>query len=150
MARNKIEGDNTNNVLTGGAGDDEIRGRGGSDTLSGGEGNDRLRGDEGDDFLLGGGGNDRLRGDKGNDTLTGGAGNDRFIFNKEGGADTVTDFQNGLDKLDLTNFRLANADAALAAASQVGDNVVFTLAGGVTVTLEHVNLSVLDATDFLI
>jgi hypothetical protein len=28
--------------------------------------------------------------------------------------------------------------------------VVFTLAGGVTVTLEHVNLSVLDATDFLI
>lgn len=150
MARNKIEGDNFNNVLTGGAGDDEIRGRGGSDTISGGEGNDRLRGDEGDDFLLGGGGNDRLRGDKGNDTLTGGAGNDRFIFNKEGGADTVTDFQNGLDKLDLTNFRLANADEALAAASQVGDNVVFTLAGGVTVTLEHVDLATLDATDFFI
>ena len=92
----------------------------------------------------------KIEGDNTNNTLTGGAGNDRFIFNKEGGADTVTDFQNGLDKLDLTNFRLANADAALAAASQVGDNVVFTLAGGVTVTLEHVNLSVLDATDFLI
>ncbi len=69
MARPRIEGDNANNLLTGGAGDDEIRDRGGFDILSGGDGNDR------------------------------------FIFNKEGGSDTVKDFQNGLDRINLTNFR---------------------------------------------
>jgi Ca2+-binding RTX toxin-like protein len=148
--RNDIEGNDRANRLEGTSRDDEIRGRGGNDTLLGMAGDDRLRGDEGNDTLDGGAGNDRLRGDKGDDTLTGGDGRDRFIFNRQGGDDTVTDFTDGEDRLDVTNFNFASADDLLDQADQVGANVVFTLAAGVTVTLEDVQLSSLDQGDFLI
>ena len=43
MGRRKIEGDNGDNLLNGGNGEDEIRGRRGADTLNGGGDDDRLR-----------------------------------------------------------------------------------------------------------
>jgi Ca2+-binding RTX toxin-like protein len=149
-SRNDIEGNDRANRLEGTPGDDEIRGRGGSDTLLGNAGNDRLRGDEGNDTLEGGAGNDRLHGDKGDDVLTGDEGRDRFIFNREGGDDTVTDFSNGEDRLNFTNFNFASVDDLLAQADQVGTDVVFTLNNGVTVTLENTQLSSLDQSDILI
>ena len=148
--RRDIEGNDRPNELDGTSRDDEIRGRGGADTLLGRGGDDRLRGDEGNDTLEGGAGDDRLRGDKGDDLLTGGDGRDRFIFNREGGDDTVTDFTDGEDRLDFTNFKFASVNALLDRADQVGDDVVFDLNNGVTVTLEDVRLSSLDRGDFLI
>lgn len=145
----KIEGNDRANTLRGGAAADEIRGRGGNDTLLGQGGNDTLRGDEGNDILDGGTGDDRLRGDQGDDLLTGGAGRDRFIFNTQGGSDTVTDFTDGDDRLDLTNFAFASADAALATADQVGADVVFAI-GGTTITIEDVQLTSLSQSDLLI
>jgi serralysin len=47
------------------------------------------------------GGDDVLIGGLGNDTLTGGAGNELFVFANNGSTDTITDFQTGLDKIDL-------------------------------------------------
>jgi Ca2+-binding RTX toxin-like protein len=66
----------------------------------------------GNDTLNGGNGNDRLFGMAGNYTMTGGAGNDRFVtsvsFNN--GVDTITDFQDGIDKIVLSDlFPLTNA-----------------------------------------
>lgn len=144
-----IEGNDRADDLRGTRGADEIRGRGGDDTLSGGDGADRLRGDEGNDTLFGGNGDDRLRGDKGDDWLTGGAGRDRFIFGTQGGHDVVTDFTDGQDRLDLTNFGFDSAAQALAAAEQDGADTVLTI-GGVTITLQGVALSALDAGDLLI
>jgi hypothetical protein len=78
------------NMLTGNGGDDEISGGGGDDTLSGGSG---------DDTLTGG---------SGSDELTGGAGSDTFVFAPGDGIgfDVITDFEIGVDQLDLTAFGL--------------------------------------------
>lgn len=82
----------------------------GSDTISGVEAvrgsafNDVLIGDKGNNALDGGAGNDILRGGKGADTLFGGAGDDTFVWGKKDvgtGIDTIKDFGNGHDVLDL-------------------------------------------------
>ncbi|HEX8232472.1 MAG TPA: hypothetical protein VF559_03880 [Caulobacteraceae bacterium] len=145
----KIEGNDNNNRLVGTDAGDEIRGRGGDDQLIGRGGNDRLRGDKGNDTLDGGSGNDRLRGDHGNDVLTGGSGSDRFIFNRQGGTDRVTDFQDGVDKLDFTNFGLT-PQQIINHADQVGDDVVITLDTGEVVRLEGFDKSQLDSSDFFV
>lgn len=62
-----------------------------------------LFGGKGDDTLIGGAGDDQISGDLGNDLLTGGEGNDIFILIPNGGLDTITDFEPGVDHLMLTN-----------------------------------------------
>ncbi|MFM7027975.1 MAG: calcium-binding protein [Chakrabartia sp.] len=111
-----LYGDAGNDMLDGGAGDDSLWGGDGNDTLIGGDGNDGLYGGAGNDILLGGAGADKLDGGDGNDilnagdginnTMTGGRGNDSFVLSP-GAAPlvvTITDFETGKDKLDLTAF----------------------------------------------
>jgi Ca2+-binding RTX toxin-like protein len=71
-----VFGNDIDNVITGGAGNDEMHGGGGNDTLNGLGGNDQLFGDLGNDILNGGLGDDILQGNEGNDTLNGGDGLD--------------------------------------------------------------------------
>lgn len=60
------------------------------------------------DVLTGGSGNDTLTAGQGPDRLTGGAGADRFDFDAlPWNAGRVTDFQAGVDKLDLTGLASA-------------------------------------------
>ncbi len=75
------------NDLSGGTGDDLIRGDTGNDTLSGNEGKDRLFGDEDEDQIFGGAGNDRIFGGDDNDTIEGGTGDDELFGNF--GADLI-------------------------------------------------------------
>jgi Ca2+-binding RTX toxin-like protein len=98
---NVISGNASANALTGTAGADVLNGLGGNDTLSAGNGNDTLNGGVGADTLNGGSGNDVLVGGAGQDKLTGGSGADIFVFNNRPGADTVMDFQSGVDRLQL-------------------------------------------------
>ena len=91
------------------AGNDVVQGGDGNDIVSGGEGNDRLFGGDGDDRLVGSAGNDILGGGDGADKLTGSSGRDIFIFTdselgttKLGEHDTITDFQQGTDKIDIS------------------------------------------------
>ena len=94
--------------LVGGSAVDTLVGLAGSDTLGGNGGDDVLSGGNGDDRLSGGSGDDRLTGGAGRDVLSGGAGADRFIFaagdSGFGGLnrDIITDFQSGIDRIDLT------------------------------------------------
>ncbi|WP_295585388.1 FG-GAP-like repeat-containing protein [uncultured Lamprocystis sp.] len=97
----------------------------GSVTIDGGGGNDTL---------LGGTGTDLLRGGYGADTLTGGAGADRFKFLSPGeGGDHLTDFQSGVDRLQVVspNFaglplgRLAAARLVAAGTPLANANAVF-------------------------
>ncbi|MBI5331933.1 MAG: furin, partial [Betaproteobacteria bacterium] len=96
---NTITGNAENNTLLGGWGNDRLLGGDGDDTLIGDDGSDTLIGDDGDDTLIG---------DDGSDTLTGGAGADQFGFTgvPGHGADVITDYQAGVDKLvfDATIF----------------------------------------------
>jgi hypothetical protein len=95
----KINGNTSNNTLTGGAGNDVIHASGGADLIKGMGGDDILYaglgadadlvfGGDGNDVLYGYGGADYLTGDAGNDTLYGGIGKDTL----DGGT--------GIDKLD--------------------------------------------------
>lgn len=101
-----------NNVLTGNFGANALTGGRLVDTLDGDDGDDELRGLSGNDTVIGRGGRDRLFGDRGDDVLiggfdddrmTGGADSDRFVFDvNSDGLDTITDFERGLDKIDLS------------------------------------------------
>ncbi len=121
-------------LIRGGEGNDELYGLDpiyaatdwgkldGDDTLSGGAGNDTLQGHAGNDHLSGDAGNDSLSGGLGTDILSGGADADVFVFNQvedsiqipggisaqpgmpELGIDTITDFTQGQDQLDVHTF----------------------------------------------
>jgi len=90
----------------------------GRDVLEGSSFADKLSGGLDADLINGNGGADAVDGGRGNDFLTGDAGLDVFHFTNGYGADTVTDFTPGTDKLDLTGMGLTSASQALAFASQ--------------------------------
>ena len=96
-------GDDT---LVGSLDDNALTGAGGNDSLSGDAGNDLLSGGLGADTLTGGDGSDVLTGGAGADLLTGGAGGDTFVFTQRDslrtGFDVITDFQSGVDHIDLS------------------------------------------------
>ena len=102
----------TPNVINGTPGNDNLTGTSGNDILNGSEGDDVLTGLRGNDFLNGGDGNDILSGGKGSDTLNGGLGNDNlvgsagkdvFVLGARLGVDTISDFTNSQDTIQLIN-----------------------------------------------
>ncbi len=114
-----ISGGDGDDSLNGGDGNDSVLGDNGKDTLNGGNGQDSLNGGDGNDTLKGEDGNDFLYGGLGNDTLTGGNGKDTFVFggkvsvdwnngkaffNLDTGADQITDFKIGEDKIRFADF----------------------------------------------
>lgn len=88
-----------------------------NDSLTGNSGANWLEGDDGADTLSGGGGADVLVGGGGSDRLTGGGGADWFRFNTwDGnafGADRVTDFATGVDRLVFDTEDFAGMDTTL-------------------------------------
>ena len=79
--------------------------------LSGGAGNDRLLGLSGADTLEGGTGNDILQGGTADGAV------DRFVFNSGDGSDLITDFELGVDLIDLTSTGLQFADLTITGAT---------------------------------
>ena len=136
----RLEGRDGDDVLDGREGDDRLAGEAGHDTLHGGPGNDRLDG---------GPGNDRLHGGPDNDTLAGGAGADTFVFAPGGGDDTVPDFRQGEDTIDLSAFEDIRSVADLVL-QQEDNHLVIDLAdhGGGTVTLQGIGETDLTAASF--
>ncbi len=115
-----------NDLVDGEEGNDLVSGNRGNDTVRGGSGDDTVFGGKGDDLIEGGLGNDLLVGGKGSDTLIGGEGEDIFRFEffedetftpdgtqvfgfdtlnnfvpADAGVDTLTDFTQGEDKIQL-------------------------------------------------
>ncbi|MEG3927831.1 calcium-binding protein [Microcoleus sp. D3_18a_C4] len=100
---NAINGTNGNDNLIGTPGSDNINGLDGDDALTGLRSNDILVGGGGSDNLSGGKGFDTLNGGLGNDILVGGAGNDVFVLGAGLGVDTISDFTNSQDTVQLIN-----------------------------------------------
>lgn len=83
-----------------------ITGTDAAENLTGTAADDLIAGYDGNDTIAGGAGNDRIIDGSGADTMTGGSGADTFVFLDDGLMDTVTDFELGQDKLDLTDFAM--------------------------------------------
>ncbi len=138
-----LAGDLRNNVLKGGAGDD---------TLYGGPdgGDDRLYGESGNDSIYGGTGDDVFAGGAGDDKLNGGPDDDIFVFTPGGGTDTITDFTDGEDVIDLSAFPgIASIDGL--SMEQQEQSLVIDLADheGGSIILTGFDITDLDASDFI-
>ena len=111
---------------------------------------DLLTGDDGANVLFGNAGADVLDGQGGYDRLMGGTGNDIFIFHPgSGSTNSVTDFTNGEDRIDLSGFgSLSYNDLEIYAD---GDDSVIDLSGraGGKIILRKFNPSALDEADFV-
>ncbi len=87
---------------------ENLAGSGFDDALFGSQGKNEIVGGAGDDRIEARGGNDTIRGDSGADGLSGGTGRDNFVsFNigdspdAVGARDTIVDFTQGFDRIDL-------------------------------------------------
>jgi Ca2+-binding RTX toxin-like protein len=101
--RKVINGTPGNDNLTATSGNDTINGSEGDDVLTGLRASDVLNGGDGNDILSGGKGSDILNGGLGNDTLEGSVGKDVFVLGAGLGVDTISDFGNGQDTIQLIN-----------------------------------------------
>lgn len=135
--------------LYGGSGDDGLFGQQGDDLMFGGGGNDQLFGGGGRDILDGQSGNDILAGGSGIDTVTGGSGADIFVFARNSRQDTITDFSDGEDLLDLSDFTEAEILAALDTAVTVGADTTFVFEGGARLIILGINLDQITADDII-
>jgi len=100
-------------------------------------------GGSGADTFIGNSAANTLTGNGGNDTYTGGAGADVFVVTLGGGADVITDFTVGTDKIDATAY------GAYQSIVQSGSNTVVTFASGVTETLKGVSASTVTSSSFI-
>lgn len=91
LGNDTINGDSGDDVIFGYDGDDRLNGGMGNDSVHGGNGNDTLWGESGDDRLNGGDGDDVLFGGQGTDYLVGGKGADTYVFSLGEGKDTIID-----------------------------------------------------------
>ena len=128
LSDNLVGGDSADRI-EGLNGKDILNGEDGNDTLLGGNGKDSLIGGAGDDSLIGGKDKDTLVGGVGFDILTGGNGGDTFVIESGKGADTITDFELGQDRLSLgTDLRYKDLTFS-GSTINVGDELLATLTG---------------------
>ena len=147
--RDILVGDDGSNTLIGILGDDELWGNGGNDVLYGDNGADRLEGGDGIDNLLGGNGDDMLDGGHGTDSLGGGGDADIFVFASGHGNDTILDFTNDEDLIDLTAFDLAGFDDLTLSSASNGVKIDLSVHDGGTILLQDFDIANLDASDFI-
>ncbi|MEW5963364.1 MAG: right-handed parallel beta-helix repeat-containing protein [Pseudomonadota bacterium] len=146
-------GDGGNDMLNGGAGADVIRGGSGNDGIFGGGSDDRIYGEAGSDTIYGDGGNDRIDGGTGDDILRGGAGRDTFVFATGCGSDRIIDFEDGLDKIDLTHIAGINslADLMIVSISATETTIVlFDSSATVTLRITSATPHVIDGSDLIL
>ncbi|MEO9877623.1 MAG: VCBS domain-containing protein, partial [Anderseniella sp.] len=129
-----VQGSLFEDTITGDAGDNWLYGYGGNDTVNGGAGADVIFGNDGSDIL------------------SGGTGADTFYFlNGDTGTDTVTDFENDVDQLDLRYLGVfTSTQEVLDAASSSGADTVIDLGAGNSIVLQNFGFSNFNEADFLV
>ncbi len=137
-------------LVSGGVGNDTLLGGNWDDSLSGGDGNDLVRGGAGDDVLLGAAGLDTFRGGLGDDTMTGSTGADVFVFLRGQGTDRITDFVNGVDRIDLRAFDFASLAAVRGLASASSSGLRIDVPGEGILFVQGLTLATLTAGDVLL
>jgi Ca2+-binding RTX toxin-like protein len=147
------------NFADGGAGNDTITASGsGGSVLLGGEGNDSFTGSFDNDVIDGGAGSDVISSLHGNDVQTGGAGGDTFVLRGDLriafrgiGDDAITDFQTGLDRIEIETFSTPGFSSFANIAANLADGpngAVLTVGDEGTVTFLGLSAASLSAADF--
>ena len=143
--------------ITGSDHDDSLKGDENDNILKGGNGDDTLKGLYGMDRLEGGAGRDKLDGGEGSDILTGGTGDDIFVFNPDDSAsndtDTILDFSDGNDKIDLSAFGFASIDDLEIREHESAvmvDLSDYAYYGEWTIMILGIDMASLDADDFIL
>jgi hypothetical protein len=126
-------------------------GRDSADVIDGNDRDNRIFGESGADMIDGAEGDDRLAGWRGHDTLTGGEGRDIFAFNLKSfgknssrglGRDTITDFEIDGGDHDILQIDkklgIADFDDLMLGAGQQGPDLVITVNGKTSITIENV------------
>ena len=72
-----------------------------------------------------------------------------FVFSAGHGADTISDFTNGRDQIDLSAFDLSGFSEVSATAVAAGVRIDLGEEGGGTILLKGFDIEDLDAGDFL-
>lgn len=99
-----VDGNGGRDIMWLGSGNDVAIGGVGNDWIAGGRGRDTVLGEAGHDNIYGGAGQDTINGGSGRDWIAGGSGCDTFVFERGGHRDTIVDFRNGKDVVDLSGF----------------------------------------------
>ena len=128
---------------------DILAGTAGANWLSGGAGDDTLRGLDGDDQLFGGAGDDRLEGGAGNDLLVGGAGADVFVFGLGSGADRISGYQSGIDRVELHGPAPADIYQLRAGLEETAGGATLRFEDGSSLVIQGVTTDQLRLDDFL-
>jgi Ca2+-binding RTX toxin-like protein len=109
------------------------------------DGQNFLFGYQGKDQLFGLGGDDFLNGGQGKDQLTGGEGADTFVFTKGSGKDTITDFEVGVDIIQVAkggHKGIKDADDVAKHAKQLKNgDVEINLGKGTKIVLKGVDIN---------
>jgi len=90
---------------------------------------DTLTGNAQNNFIFGSGGDDVLDGAGGIDKLFGGTGADTFVFGAGDNYTFVTDWEDDIDSLDLSQYGFATIEDAMANMTQFGAHVRFFVDG---------------------
>ena len=107
-----------------------------------------LFGNAGNNKLFALGGADSLSGGKGNDKLTGGADGDTFVFKTGFDHDTITDFQNGLDEVNLVYWAAVESFSELKHHLTFDHGDAIIKAGDDVLVIRGLSKTELDASDF--
>jgi len=146
---------NGKDVVAASGGQDFVLSYGGDDFIFGGTGYDVLVGASGSDNIFGGFGNDILIGGFHADKLTGGWGSDSFKFNtifdsnSTYGVDTIQDFQDGVDFINLANLQSSGIDE-ISDLTITNDGVNTTISANTNdFEIELAGVIALDNSDFI-
>ena len=146
---NPVELSDGSNIYSDPANSTRIMANGGDDLILAGEGNDSIEGGAGNDTLLGEEGNDIIQGGADDDWLYGGSGNDTFVFEAGHGNDTIQDFTDGEDLIDLSAFNDIDGFNDLTITNDDGTAVIdLSNDGGGEIRIEDFDIANLSADDF--
>jgi hypothetical protein len=123
-----------NDEIFSGAGDDDVMGAAGDDEIYGGAGDDDLQGGVGADTIYGGTGDDDLYGN--DTTIAADTAVDTFAFETGDGNDTIWDFEDGVDLIDLSALGITSLNELVTENQGAGNDFVIFYGQTDSITLD--------------